>query len=707
MRPAALACAGAIVAVATLLRGSPTVAAVAAVATAGLAWLVLAPRGWRWPAAALLGAAWALASASWLVAHELPAGTGEVDTRLVGRVVGIPEVQDNHTVFELRPERALDNALPRPLPCRIRLRWYGSAPELHPGDRWRLSLQLQPPDGFLNPAGFDYQRWLFRHRIGATGYVRDPGSAERVGRAATVDRARDAIAAHMAEALPDSPRLGLLQALGVGVRTGISSAQWQTLSTTGTAHLLAISGLHIGLVAGAVGTALGGLWRCVPPLVRRVPALTAGTLAGGVAATGYATLAGFTLPTQRALITVLVFAGALLLRRPLSPWHSLAVAAVAVLILDPWAPLGAGFWLSFGAVAVILAATTGRAATRGIVPWLRIQALVGIGLLPATALHFGHLPVLSPLANPLAVPWVSALVVPPVLAGIAALALSEVLAGVSWQVADWALQILMAVLEALAGQWGAVAVPTPSVGQAVLAGLGAALMLAPRGVPGRLLAPLLLGLLLLGPGARPGDGARVVAFDTGSGLTALVTDGERAVVYGGGPGGGLDAVSVAVAPYLEARGLEPIAWVVPRAEAPWNGAVEHARERWPEATWVGPRRDEPWSARLGPLHLATSRAGSGGLALRVSGGGEEADLVLRPVLPGDPAAPAVGARGCGDADGACSAAVATPRRGVLRTAAHGAVTITREAGGWQAETQWRHRGRVYHRPPHPAPADSP
>ncbi|MFP4130352.1 MAG: ComEC/Rec2 family competence protein, partial [Halorhodospira sp.] len=674
---------------------------------AGVAWLVLAPRGWRWPAAALLGAAWALASASWLAAHQLPAGAGEVDARLAGRIVGIPEVEDDHTAFELRPQRVLDGSLPRPLPHRIRLRWYGDAPALRPGERWHLSLRLQPPDGFLNPAGFDYQRWLFRHRIGATGYVREPGAAERAGQAATVDTLREAIAARMGEVLPESPRLGLLQALGVGIRTGISSAQWQTLSTTGTAHLLAISGLHIGLVAGAAGTALGGLWRCLPPLVRRVPALTAGTLAGGMAATGYATLAGFTLPTQRALVTVLVFAGALLLRRPLSPWHSLAVAAAAVLILDPWAPLGAGFWLSFGAVAVILAATTGRAAVRGLAPWLRIQALVGVGLLPATALHFGHLPVLSPLANPLAVPWVSVLVVPPVLTGIAALPLSEALAGTLWQVADWSLQALLTVLTAMAEQWGALEVPAPSAAQALLAGLGAALMLAPRGVPGRLLAPLLLGLLLLGPAVRPGDAARVVVFDTGAGLTALITDGERAVVYGGGPGGGLDAVSVAVAPYLEARGLELTAWVVPRAEAPWDGAVEHARERWPGATWVGHQRDGSWSTALGPLHLETADGGSGGLALRVSDRRDGAALVLQPVLPAEPAVPQVGARGCKDADKACSAAVATPRRGVLRTAAYGAITITRQAGRWQAETQWQHRGRIYHQPPHPVRAGSP
>ncbi|MFP4648460.1 MAG: ComEC/Rec2 family competence protein, partial [Halorhodospira sp.] len=190
------------------------------------------------------------------------------------------------------------------------------------------------------------------------------------------------------------------------MRDRIDEAQWEILSVTGTAHLLAISGLHIGLVAGAAGGAASWVWRRIPPLVRRVPALTAGTLAAGAAATGYAVLAGLTLPTQRALLTVLVFAGALLLRRPLSSWHSLALAAAGVLLLDPWALLGPGFWLSFGAVAVILAATTGRLPARGLGPWLRIQALVGVGLMPATALSFGHLALLSPLTwIDLSRPW--------------------------------------------------------------------------------------------------------------------------------------------------------------------------------------------------------------------------------------------------------------------------------------------------------------
>lgn len=120
---------------------------------------------------------------------------------MAGQVVGIPQVRADHTLFELRPEKVPDGPVARPLPRRVRLRWYGDPPNLRPGERWQLSLQLRPPEGFLNPAGFYYQSWLFQRRLGATGYVRDPATAERLGATRTVASVRATIAERMAEHL--------------------------------------------------------------------------------------------------------------------------------------------------------------------------------------------------------------------------------------------------------------------------------------------------------------------------------------------------------------------------------------------------------------------------------------------------------------------------------------------------------------------------
>lgn len=728
--------------------------------------LVVLPRAWRWPtAAALAGLLWTALFAGALLERQLPADPPHRDVRLVGQIVGVPEVRPGHTLFHIAPQALLNDASvaagaepAEPLPVQIRLRWYGAPPPLQAGEIWQLEVRLRPPSGFLNPAGFDYQRWLFQRRIGATGYVRAAPENQRLAAPTTLHTYRQTIAAAMAEQLGDSPQLGLVQGLGVAVRDQIDDAQWRLLSHTGTAHLLAISGLHIGMVAGAVGALIAWLWGWVPGLVRRVPTLIAGTLAGMGAAIGYALLAGLTLPTQRALIMVGVFAVALLLRRPMAPWSSLLIAATLVLLVDPWAPLGAGFWLSFAAVAVIFLATLGRARGFGLWAWLRIQAVVGLALLPATAIWFGHLPWLSPPANWLAVPWVSFAVVPLVLAGVVLLPVSPALAGWLWRWADTSLAGLMAALGWLEGQLGTLAVTPPSVAVTLLALIGVLYFLAPRGLPGRWLAlPLLAGLLLM-PAISPRESPRVVLFETGAGLTALIEADGHAVVYGGGPGGTLNAVEVALAPYLAARDLELRAWVVPRAEGPWSGAVAAARQRWPEIEWVSGLGCSGWQQALGAmsgglqggLQLETRR-GAAGCELKISaaaaeGAGQPAPVYLVPELgsgprdlidtafiialqrrsqcegacgggkrcsadtsggdtdlPDSPAAPQAAASPravlCRYRAGTCHDCIDSAEQGALTLSLAGSTGTGEGAGGaagWRLSSEWERRARIFH-----------
>lgn len=739
----------------------------------------LLPRGWRWPLSALLAVAWSTHGAEVVLERQLAAGPKPHEAYLQLLVTDVPEQHDRYTVFNARALRLVEGQLNSPLPERMRLRWYhptgmqaskhgstqnspptetqsGVAPrtddgspttafsstaqpfqqegsgearrdQLRAGDIWQLRLRLRPPVGFLNPAGFDYQRWLFVRQIGATGYVINSPNNRLIGSRATLHGWRQAITQAMTRQLGASQRLGLVQGLGVAVRSGISDAQWRVLSNTGTAHLLAISGMHIGMVAASIGWAVAGIWRFAPPLARRLPALTAGTLAGVMAAGGYAALAGFTLPTQRALVMVAVFALALLTRRPLQPWSGMLAAACAVLIIDPWAALGAGFWLSFGAVAIILAASQGRRLGKGVWPWLRLQGVVGIAMLPAIAMCFGHLPWLSPLANWIAVPWVSFAVLPLVLGGIALLPVSESLAGLAWRGADISLAGVMAVLEALEQFFGSVALSPAPLFAFILAIIGVLYLLAPRGLPGRWLAlPLLLTLVLLPAGSKD-TGERIVLFDTGEGMAAILAAHGEAIIYGAGPGGSSGALKVALEPYLEKHGLRPIVWIVPRDEKPWSGAVARARRDWGkegvQIEWVdNPYDCANWRAELGSLALAT-RVGDGGCQLLIRGTKMEQDdlLIVQPAVfrgsqegaafgkeSDDAACPRllVGMRGCrppGSELNPCHLVLAKPGSDCLEldtlatTRDDGAITVYPSTNGWRYGTQVEKRGRIFHR----------
>ncbi len=324
--------------------------------------LLVLPMLWlrrHWPAmgAAVLGFCYCWLVAGLELGERLPASMDGREFTVTGVVDGLPEAGERRARFNLEVERIQGEDGAVSGPDRLRLSWYDDAPELVPGQRWRLRVKLRRPHGFFNPGGFDYERWLFREGIDATGYVTGDRPPEQLGRSlapgAYLDRWRHRIARRVA-AVANGPASVLLPALTVGDRRGLDDGHWQVLNATGTSHLVAISGLHVGLVAGFGMAAGAGLARLVPPLLRRRPARHWGAGAAFVSAALYAAMAGFALPTRRALVMVSVVLLALVGRRAVRPFPVLALALAAVLVLDPLAPLAAGFWLSFLAVAVLV-----------------------------------------------------------------------------------------------------------------------------------------------------------------------------------------------------------------------------------------------------------------------------------------------------------------------------------------------------------------
>ena len=531
-------------------------------------WFVLLPAViWLWrrsclrPGVALaFGLGWGVLQGHWMLQHQLPESLEGIDLVVEGEVVSLPQQRQGLVRFELAPNR-ISGALPAPhLPRKLRLSWYGASEPVQAGQVWHLTVRLKRPRGLRNPAGFDYGQWLFVQRIDATGYVRtEPDN--RLLRAAhesgSLHGLRDAVARRLDEHLTEDAAAGMIKALNLGDRRGLQSDAWQVFSRTGTSHLIAISGLHVGLVAGWCWFIGQWLWRRSARLCLWFPAQRAGALLAILAALVYAALAGFSLPTQRALVMIVVSLGGLVLAQPVTPARSLSLALFVVILLDPLAPLSAGFWLSFGAVALILLVLTGRLSRGGrFSQLLRVQWAISLGLMPLLFLHFGEASVVSPLVNLLMVPWFALVLVPMALLGLLLLPLPLL-------AAPWygLLQLLTAKTYELLAWTADSAMTTVQLahlpGWLVLAVLlGGVLLLLPAGIAGRSLGLLLIAPLLFIEPPRPADGEiRFTMLDVGQGLACVVETRNHLMVYDTGPAyaSGFNTGEAVLLPYLASR----------------------------------------------------------------------------------------------------------------------------------------------------------
>ncbi len=515
-----------------------------------------------------LGIAWAAAAAVWALECRLPNSLDGRNLTLEGVVVGLPEHTAARQRFLVRPIRIVDYPAERPLPRQIRLAWYGRTPMVHPGERWRWRVKLRRPRGLMNPIGFDYERWLFQNRIDATGYVRDTSKARRFGTAWSIDAVRERVSHSLITALEGSnAAVGVLTALVTGDRSGIDAATWHDLDAAGITHLIAISGLHIGLVAGLVYWSAGGLWRRLPQVPLWWPTPLVQALTGALAATGYAALAGFSVPTQRALVMFMVLVSARLARRRIGPLQAWWGAMAAVLIFDPFAPLGPGFWLSFTAVAVILLVVRRRPGSNRRREMIGLQFALAVGLLPLMSVWFQRCSLIAPFINLVAIPLAGTLLVPGALFGAAALWLHSglgllLLQGLAWLI-QWLLSglgYLVQVVQPL------VMLPAPELWTVALAALSAILLLLPAGFPGRILAVPLCVPLLVGVRAGPSPGtAWVTVLDVGQGSSVVVRTAKHILVYDTGPawgGGNAAAASVSLLPFLRSQGVTLVDRVV-------------------------------------------------------------------------------------------------------------------------------------------------
>lgn len=509
----------------------------------------------------VLGLGWAWCNASVRLADDLPAVLEGEDLLVRGHVASLPEAGTVDPQFEFDVSVA-----PPGVSSRIRLTWYDNEARPLPGELWQFVVRLKRRNGFANPGGFDYEGHLFRQGIGATGYVRNDERNVRLAPASAmyaVARLRAWIARRQAAAVGSDPMLGILQGLAIGDTQAMSADQWRVFAATGTTHLMAISGLHISMIAALAAWLGGGIARWPKAQRYRLTAIHGQVFCGGLAAIVYSTLAGLSVPTQRTLVMLCIYFAARAWRRELGVAHALGVALIAVLLIDPFAPLAIGAWLSFGAVAMILLGVSGRVAREGAFKsFTRVQLAVTIGLMPLLIGAFGSLSLISPLANAIAIPAFTLLIVPLVLIGTAAAALwlpagalvlgfTTRLLGWCWPALEWLSQLPLAM-------WHLPQLPAP-VYAALLA--GALLLVVPGIWPTRIVATLLCVPALTWRPPTPVHGEfRLTLLDVGQGLAAVVHTRSHVLVYDTGPAfrTGRDTGELVVLPYLYSQGVRRI-----------------------------------------------------------------------------------------------------------------------------------------------------
>ena len=561
-----------------------------------LALLVLRAR-FAWSVLAFAAACvWTVLAADARLAQRMsPAAAG--DYELCGWVDTFPTWAPGQATFGFTVEAPRPNGVP----MRLRLTWYDAPATLAAGAALKLTARLRSPHGARNPGGFDYEQWLLMNGYGATGYVR-AATASTV--ATSVQRKwlafRATLAARLVAGVHDADAAALITALALGERYLFTDQHWADFRRTGTSHLVAVSGMHVALLGLLAFVAVRRLWLRLPMPLAAFD-LEAAAAVSVVATAYYAALTGFAVPAERSLLMIAVALLVLVSRRRVGAWQVLAATLLVVLIFDPFASLAASFWLSFAAVAILLALEAPRRirvhaderwrrAWRATREFVALQWSIGLALLPLTAWYFGEVSLVGPLVNLVAIPLFNLVLVPLTVLASLALSFASLVAIATPGVAALGQldDIVVAALHAAATAPAAsVPVPLPPWPAFALAVCGIAFGVAGQPLPGRRLAWLAVVPMFVPSVAAPPVGeAHAMVLDVGQGLAVLVETRTHRLLFDAGPAfrSGFDSGADIVLPSLAANGRHDLdLMIVSHADNDHAGGAAAVAEAFPRA----------------------------------------------------------------------------------------------------------------------------
>ena len=518
-----------------------------------------------------LGILWAAFRGYWALSYRLPAVLEKQTVVVSGTISSVVEQESNHRVsFDFDVDKIqsdfFDDA--HYLPRALRVSWRNVSETItkpQGGQRWQLTLQIKSTHRNQNPYNFDSELRYIQSGIDGFGSVLAKESPPvlldslHVAPKYLLLRVRQNIHNRIQENPKFTGTQGLVSALTIGYQHEVPPFLWEIFSSTGTNHLFSISGLHLSAISLLTASLFGFWWRQSPKRLHNVPVQQIVALVAALMAILYCGIGGAGVPLQRSALMVVTACLLLYSKRSLTGLSILANALLVVIVVDPWAPLFPGFWLSFWGVALIILSakwlSSGQLAHYQWLKAARLQILISLGMIPVTLWFFQQISLVSVVANLVLIPLVTLIILPITL--LAALTNIGFLSVMANQELIWMIDLL-----SWFAHWpfAVQQMARPPVWTVILALAGLIFWVKVQ-EKGRWLGVLCVFPLFLWPGkeTKPGE-AEIVIFDVGQGNAAIVHTANHHLIIDTGPfyKGFRSSASRIILPYLRERGIRSV-----------------------------------------------------------------------------------------------------------------------------------------------------